>query len=204
MKLAVIGANGKTGRVFVRTALESGHTVTAAVHRHNSLPSHPNLVIRQVDATKPDDMNDLVNGQDAVISLIGHGLKTPPNVQTDAIKAIAKAMTKNQKLISLTGTGVRQPGDHIAIFDRLLNEPLALVMKTMVQDGRNHLAALEQSQVDWTVLRALKLTNRRKHSFQLLVNGPARLFVSRATVAQAILDVLKQKSFSRQAPIIGK
>lgn len=204
MKLAVIGANGKTGRVFVKAALEAGHQVTAAVHRHNSLSSHPNLVIKTVDATKPADMKKLVSGQDAVISLIGHGLKTPPNVQTDAIRAIAKAMTKNQKLISLTGTGVRRPGDHITIFDRLLNEPLALVMKSMVQDGRNHLTVLEQSQVDWTVLRALKLTNRQLHNFHLLLNGPARLFVSRATVSQAILEVLNDGSYSRQAPIIGK
>ena len=36
MQIAVIGANGLTGRAFIDAALEKGHTIRAGIHRKNS------------------------------------------------------------------------------------------------------------------------------------------------------------------------
>ena len=37
MKIAVIAANGRTGKAFVSKALKKGHQIRAGVHRKNNL-----------------------------------------------------------------------------------------------------------------------------------------------------------------------
>jgi hypothetical protein len=61
-----------------------------------------------------------------------------------------------------------------------------------------------RSGLDWTIIRVLKLQNIRTKPFELLENGPTKLFVSREEVAQAVLQVIEDKSFIQQAPIISK
>jgi putative NADH-flavin reductase len=203
MKIAVIAANGKSGRAFVKAALAAGHTVTAGVHNKNSLQPDTLLTVVTCDATKLADVKKLVQGQDIIVSLIGHNRKTTSNIQTRAMQNLIKVIDK-QKLISLTGSGVRLPGDKVAMTDHILNAMLKRAARTMVQDGIDHLACLQASQINWTVIRALVLTNGKLASFKLLEHGPTTLLTSRNTVAQAILQIINDSSFKRQAPVIGR
>jgi putative NADH-flavin reductase len=204
MKLAVIGANGRSGKIFIEHALHNGHEITAGVF-HGELPA--DMPIRQVqcDATSAADLAALIAGQDAVVSLIGHVKGSPPDVQARAIQALVGVMQTQgvKRVVSLTGTGVRFPGDKITLVDRFLNMAVSIVDKPRVQDGRDHVRILQQSDLDWTVIRVLKLQNTEPGSFSLREHGPTKPYVSREEVAAAILQVLEQGSFVHQAPIIS-
>lgn len=207
MKIAVIAANGRTGRVFVEAALAAGHQVQAGVHRTHTLVPHQNLAIVTCDATKQTDLAALFKGQEAIISFVGHDKHSPPHLQTTVIQTALPVMHELgiTRIVSLTGTGVRIPGDNIPPIDRLLNLGISRIDPARIQDGKDHVRALEASDVDWTVIRVLKLLDRRQaQPFQLLLHGPTRWFTSRRTVANAVLQVLEQHSFVQQAPIIGK
>lgn len=52
-------------------------------------------------------------------------------------------------------------------------------------------------------MRVLKLQNIRPKSYVLTENGPTKLVVSRAEVAQAICEVLTQNSFIKKAPMLS-
>lgn len=206
MKIAVIAANGRTGQAFVQAALKAGHQVQAGIHNSSSMKATPGLSLIECDATQESEVTKLIQGQDAVVSFIGHVRGSPPNVQTKATKVIVSAMDKlNQKrLVSLTGTGVRFPKDKITLTDRILNTSIGIIDPKRVVDGINHAEVLKNSDLDWTIIRVLKLTSGNRRPFTLQLNGPTKQFVSREEVAHAVLEVLEQHRFIRQAPIIGK
>lgn len=206
MVIAVIGANGKSGRAFVDLALNSGHTVRAGYNRHNNLPTHKNLLTLKCDATNPLEVEQLLSGTDAVVSLIGHTRKSPARVQTQSIQVVLLAMKKLgiKRLVSLTGTGVRRSGDKIPLIDYLLTFGVGIFDPKRVDDGIEHMKVLDNDASDWTVIRVLKLQNNKPRPFSLTEHGPTKLITSRYEVAQAILQILEQNSFIRQTPIISK
>lgn len=206
MNIAVIAANGRSGKVFVEKALIAGHIVRAGIHQSNTLESHPNLTIVECDATKEKDVSSLINGQDAVVSFIGHVKNSPAFVQTDAIKTVIAAMRSSglKRIVSLTGTGVRFPGDKIGFVDWFLNTGVAFVDPARIKDGKSHVAELQKSDLAWTIIRVLKLENIKASPFVLTENGPTKWVVSREDVASATLQVLEQNSFIQKAPIISR
>lgn len=206
MNIAVIAANGRSGRVFVDEALAAGHSVRAGVRGTHNFDTQPNLTVISCDATKVEELERLIEGQDVVVSLIGHGKNSPPHLQTDAMKALRTAMKRAHisRCVSLTGTGVRFPGDRITLIDRILNAAVGIIDPARVRDGKDHVAFLQQTDLDWTVVRVLKLENISPRPFELRQNGPTKIVVGRREVAKAILQIIEENSFVRQSPIISK
>ena len=108
-----------------------------------------------------------------------------------------------RRFISLTGTGVRMPGDKPGLIDKLGNWWMMQADPERVRDGIAHAEVMMQSSSDWTLLRVLKLTNGM-HSGQpvLAANVPTELFTPRARVAAAIVRLLQGNEYVRQAPVI--
>ena len=206
MKIAVIAANGRSGQAFVEAALTAGHSISAGVRGKSYLKSHPSLTVVECDATNEAQLENLLSGQEAVASFIGHVKGSEPNVQTIAIQKVVDVMKALgvKRLISLTGTGVRFPGDKISLIDRFLNLSISIIDPARVKDGKNHVEVLKASDLDWTVIRVLKLQNVPPKPFTLREHGPTKWYVGRQEVAQAVLQVLEESSFVKQAPIISK
>ena len=205
MKIAVIAANGRSGKVFVRAALAAGHEIRAGVHSRSTFKPQPNLTIVKCDATNPDELRKLLTGQDAVVSLIGHVKGSEADVQTKATENTISLMRTLdiKRIVSLTGTGVRFPGDKITLIDRFVSYGIKLIDPARVRDGKNHVEALKRCGLDWTVLRVSKLQNTRPRAYSLTLSGPPKLYVARREVAKAILEVLENNTFIGQAPIIS-
>jgi len=205
MNIAVIAANGRSGSAFVRLALTAGHSVRAGVYKGDTLEEHPSLTLVKCDATNQDDLANLIKGQDAVVSFIGHVKGSPAQVQTNAMWVLTTVMKEQSatRLVSLTGTGVRFPGDKITVMDRVLNLSISIIDPARIKDGKDHVAFLQQTDLDWTVIRVLKLQNVDAKPYVLKQNGPTKLFVGRDEVAKAALEVLEQNTFIKQAPIIS-
>lgn len=206
MNIAVIAANGRSGNAFVKQALAAGHSVRAGVYKSNNLQEHPNLTIVECDATNKDDLANLIKGQDAAVSFIGHVKGSPAQVQTNTMRVLVEAMNEQNitRLVSLTGTGVRFPGDKITLMDRILNLSISIIDPARIKDGKDHVAFLQQTDLDWTIIRVLKLQNVKAKPFTLKQSGPTKLYVGRDEVAKATLQVLEQNTFICRAPIISK
>jgi putative NADH-flavin reductase len=206
MRIAVIAANGRSGKAFVMEALDQRHSINAGVHSHSDFEPNPHLSVIKCDSTNKQDLKRLINGQDAVVSLIGHNKKASKDIQSLTIQNTLEVMSElnMKRIISLTGTGVRFTGDKISLIDKILNYSINIIDPDRINDGKRHVELLKDSQSDWTVLRVLKLMNTPAKAFKLSLNGPSKIFVSRDEVAQAILEILRDDRYIQQAPIVGK
>jgi putative NADH-flavin reductase len=206
MRIAVIAANGRLGKVFVEAALAAGHSVRAGIRGENNLAPHAQLEVVSCDATKYDDLRLLFRDQEVVVSAIGHTKGVAPNVQTLATEAIASVMNELdiKRFVDVTGTGVRFPGDKITLIDRILNLAVEIIDKDRVKDGRDHQEVLKKSNLDWTTIRILKLQNVADRPYSLSLHGPTKWYVGRSEVAKAMLQVINEHSFIKQSPIVSR
>lgn len=71
MRIALFGATGRVGQVFLERALAQGHDVTALVRDVTKLAAHPQLTIIQGDAKQYEDVEQVMTGADVVVSSLG-------------------------------------------------------------------------------------------------------------------------------------
>lgn len=206
MKIAVVAAQGRSGQAFVAEALVAGHEVSAGIRGVSPFEPNKNLRTIECDATNSEQVSDLIAGCDAVVSLIGHVKGSDAFVQTEATRAIILAMNSLgiKRFVSLTGTGVWIKGDRYEWFVKLLNKISALVGVKRFDDGIAHVKALEASDLDWTVVRVLRLTDGEPGKFSLKPHGPVKVPTPRREVARAILQILHDSSFVREYPVVSQ
>lgn len=205
MRVAILGANGRSGKACVEAMLAAGHTIRAGIHSSRGVINQANVEYVAFDGTDAASVTQLIAGCDAVISLVGHVKGSPAFMQTDTITNVIAAMHEQHitRLISLTGTGARLKGDRPSLIDRFLNLGIKLIDPKRINDGIRHTKVIQNSDLDWTIIRVLKLTNGEPRNYTLTNGGPAQITTSRATVAQVIVDILENEKYYRSAPVIS-
>ncbi len=204
--VAVLGADGRSGQECVTALLNAGYMVRAGVHS-GSLEPRAGLTQQECNVMNKSDIQALLQGASIVVSLIGHGKGSPVNLQVTAIRNCIEALQDqpDSRLISLTGTGVRFPGDKPSLIDHILNISIKLIDRNRIIDGIEHAKVMQQGPVNWTLVRVLKLTNGKHHGTpHLTTGGPAELFTPRARVAAAIVEIIRTNTFHRQAPVVSR
>ena len=204
MKILVLGANGRTGKLVVDYALSRGHQVAGLVKSSwDDAPANVKVVVG--DVNNYEDIYKALPGIDVVISTVGHVKGSDKRMQTNMIDNIIRAIGSTDygiKIVSLTGTGVRLKGDMITPIDLLLNIAVKVLDSNRVKDGTEHFKHLQESSINWSVVRVLKLTSGNSMQYRLSENGPAKTFVSRLEVARALVEVAESSSWDKKAPII--
>lgn len=159
--LLVLGGTGRTGRHFVRLALDAGHRVRV-VTRASSTPlgTHPQLEIRHGSITDPGlALDPLLETVDGVVAMLGDaGAQRTAMVNTAFVRRLIPAMRR-----SSTNRFLYQAGGLSAPPDRRLPLTLRAVRATVArsyigqhQDNEavmRHLAE-EAADIDWVVHRA--------------------------------------------------
>lgn len=118
MKVVIFGSTGRTGRILVQKAIEEGWMVTAFARMPSALQiNHPRLTIFQGDATISDQVDEVIEGQDAVLSAVGTDLGQT-NLRHASMENIVSAMKKHgvKRIIGIGGMGVLQASETIQIY----------------------------------------------------------------------------------------
>ena len=209
MKLVVFGATGRTGFPLIKQALDKKHTITAFVRDPEKLPSEiKDIDVIQGDVLNPEDVDKAIQGQDAVVSVIGQSKKSPEHLQTRATEHMVAAMKEHgvQRIVSLTGAGVRIQKDTPKLFDKFMKILLNIFAKRVLKDAEGHYEILKSSgELNWTVVRVPVLTEGElKGSYRVsYVGQDTGAKISRADVAHFILQTLKDESYIHDAPMIS-
>ena len=208
MKLAIFGAAGRTGIPLVQQALEGGNDVVALVRTPSKLAiGNERLTVVQGDVANLADVERVVQGADAVLSVLGHVKDSEPDILTKAIRNIITAMDKYdvKRLVSLSGASVSAPQDKPKLVNRLIKFFTQATTGSLLKDAEQHFTALQNSDVDWVVVRGPILTEGPHTGTYRVgwtgVNTGIR--VSRADIADFMLKQVTDTTYLRQAPLIS-
>ena len=207
MRIAVLGANGQTGRLLTQQVLDSGHEAVAVTRRPAEFPlSGERLRIADADAHHPADVAAAIAGADAVISVLGVPM-TLRRIDTYSVAArnIIRAMADNGigRLVAVSSTAVASyPGRTGAPLALKFVEPVLKrsIGRTTYADQRAMESVISGSGLDWTVVRPSGLFDL-DHVTDYLAGevDPVGAFTSRTDLAHYLL-ALAQTS-GPQAPV---
>jgi putative NADH-flavin reductase len=206
-QITVFGANGQIGRRVVELLLERGCKVIAAVHGHNSLPEHEHLTVMTVDIYDAASIERAMNGSSVVVSALGSWGTKRKDILTVGMRHIIPAMDKLQirRIVSLTGADARAAGDKMGIIHWLTHLSIGIVAPKILRDGEQHIALLEQSQLDWTVIRSPIMSSADSVGYGVLsLHRPLPWQrISRQYVAETMVQAIEDDEWVRQAPYIS-
>jgi putative NADH-flavin reductase len=210
MKIIVFGATGGTGKLIVSQALAKGHSVTAFVRNPEGLTQDPHLRVIQGDVFDFNAVVGAVRGHRAVLSALGARTLKKTDILDKAIPHILEAMRQEYvtRLIVLGASGVVR--DHGKYQNALTNMALWVAKKTALKHPFIDQAAQERllaaSDVDYTIVRAPRLLDGPfTGTYRILPDAlaPGALRITRADVADFMLQQLTDPRFHRQGPYIG-
>jgi putative NADH-flavin reductase len=216
MKLTIFGATGGFGRRALEQAIAAGHDVTAVVRDPHKLPG-TEARIATADLSDPDPatLNSAITAADAILSGLGARAKADVGVAWRGTAAIAKAMqaagVRRIVVVSAAPVGTvpspgrpepprHDPGDGFVI--RNVAFP---ILRRAFGENYADLAQMEDvlrdSDLDWTVIRPVRLTGKPltgRYRTAYGQNVRRGLFISRADVAHCMLRVMDQPETFRQ------
>ncbi len=208
VRIVVIGATGRTGRVVVEQALGHGDEVVAFAREPERLGlDHQRLTLARGDVRDLDSLRASMQEADAVISAIG----APPGRSVDIYSAgignIMQAMVEAQvpRLAVVSAAGTFHRNDkNIALGYRLM-------MKATLGGLYDDLERMEQrvmaSELEWTIVRPAGLTEgeltgryRVGDHGRPLKDGQR---IARADVAALLLKSLSTDRWLRRAVTVA-
>ena len=206
LRILIIGATGGTGRQLVRQALEQGHQVTAFVRKPEKLKiAHPSLRVTRGDVLDYASVESAMQGQDAVLSALGHKhLLGPTKILSEGTANILRAMKtfRVPRFICESSLGVGSAVGRLGLPATLGFVPL--VLPFYFWDRVRQEKLLEDSNVDWVIVRPAMLTNgSRSGRYRYGSDVGSYIWpnrISRADVADFMLNQLKDDSYVGTAP----
>ena len=207
--VVVLGATGRTGRIFVQEAVTRGHTVKALVRNVNARLDFPTGVkVIQGDATDEISLHQLIEGADVVVSLLGRAKGSSSDLKVKSTRLSLSVMQRTgvSRFIRLASApfGVHGEGDDPTGGQKLLAGLVKVFAGAMVRDERKASEDVRNSSVEWTLVRAPILTDAPypgKYKVGSLGRKSGRR-VSRATIARFILDEIENGRHVRESPLV--
>jgi putative NADH-flavin reductase len=152
--ILILGSTGKIGSLLTKKLLEKKYFVTALVRNPNKLTiQSSNLKIIQGDVSSSKDLGIALNNVDAVISVLGHGFRTPFPIQKRTMEVLIPVMEDKEikRLITITGSDLLVEGDEYPLYAKLQRKIFSLVDPYRMADAVDQQKILEKSNLDWTV-----------------------------------------------------
>ncbi|MBV9160943.1 MAG: NAD(P)H-binding protein [Pseudonocardiales bacterium] len=190
---------------MVQQALSRGHNVVAVVRRPDALAlTDERLSVRQGDVLDPDSIARAIEGSETVISALGsHTRRTPTTIYSEGISNIVAALpaADASRLIAISAAPTG-PWSEVSTFERLVVYPLLeFLFGASYDDMRRMEGVLAHSEVDWTIFRPPRLTDREaKGNYRTSITGalPRAYTITRGDLATAILDSITDDSLVRR------
>jgi putative NADH-flavin reductase len=201
MRIAIFGANGQTGRLATRLALDAGHTTIAVTRRPGDFSfTDPSLTVAEADVLNADAVAGIVADSDAVLSALGVPF-TRETVDTYS-KGTANIVTAMQssgvtRLVVVSSTGAYpakgRTGSPFAlrVFEPVITKTIG---KTVYDDIRRMESVVRDSGLDWTIVRPSGLFDLPQVTEYLAGEiNPVGAFTSRSDLADYLVALAVQQ-----------
>ena len=216
MRIAVFGATGRTGQPLVEQAVERGHKVVAFVRDatgfSSTIRNDDRVSIVEGDAYTGEGVERAIVGVgdpvDAVVSVLAQTSDEPDDLLTEAGRHMLSAMSQHsvERFVTLVGAGVREEGESVSLGGRMMGALLKLLARGVLEDARDQVELIKESDTRWTVVRGPRLTEdahtgKFRHGTDLSLG--MRDTAARANVADFILDCLEDDLYVHEMPKVA-
>jgi putative NADH-flavin reductase len=202
MKIAIFGASGRTGILTVYQALDK-HQVTAFARTPSSVTiQHKNFKVIQGDILEYGKVKQAIEGQDVIISALGVESRKPTTVLSEGTRNILRAMEecKVNRFICMSSAGILG-NDAGILFGKII---LPLFLKQVFLDKVRQMKIIQETNLDWVIIRPTGLTDAPKTGkYKITLGPPVSRRIPRADVADFILKLMTDKQYDRQMPAIA-
>ncbi len=210
MRIAVVGAAGRTGRHVVEQAVSRGHHAVGVARQPEAIAmEHREVTSFAADVMDPGSLVDAFAGCEAVVSTLGIGTSRDPTVVysegiANVLDAMATASIGRLSVISAPPVGPR--AEQPFLERRLVMPILDRFFGPTYEDMRRMEAVLDDSRVEWVSLRPPRLVDRPATG-AYRIDADAPLPRARSLrypdLATALLDVLERDDLQRRAAYVA-
>ncbi|NBP78311.1 MAG: hypothetical protein EBQ56_17610 [Proteobacteria bacterium] len=208
MKLAIFGATGSTGGLVVTHALHGGHEVIALVRDPARLSlQHPRLTVRGGHPVLMEDVENCVEGADAVIHCLGIGGKgdgQPTSLISDAVKVTLAAMARHRvsRIVCMSNVGAGGSGTWFA--NAIIIPVFFRWLLPILKDKDRMEAALRASSAEWVSVRLPRIIDGPEKPLRVSPDGRGIGFsITAASTARFLLARATGAEFLRETPSIS-
>ena len=198
-KIVIFGATGGTGMQLVKQALEDGHEVTAFVRTPSKLAiTNKNLNVCKGDVLNYDDVCQAVKNNEVVLCALGMPASDKSTLRADGTSNIIKAMKENDldRIICQTSLGFGDSKEVLPWHMKYIIVPF--ILKNAFRDHELQEEIIENSKLNWTIVRPGNMTNGDKtkiYNFGFKPTDRIKLKVSRADVAHFMLKQISTNQY---------
>jgi nucleoside-diphosphate-sugar epimerase len=201
MRIVIFGANGQTGRLATRRALDAGHRTVAVTRRPDDFPfSDPALTLARADVRDADAVARVVADADAVLSTLGVPFtREPVDTYSRGTANIVTAMASSgaSRLVVVSSSGAYPAlGRTGAPFALRMFEPVITktIGKTVYDDIRLMESVVRDSDLEWTIVRPSGLFDLPEVTEYIAGEvDPVGAFTSRTDLADYLVALAAQR-----------
>ncbi|TKD65356.1 NAD(P)-dependent oxidoreductase [Flavobacterium sp. ASW18X] len=215
MKILLLGATGRTGKLVLKRALADGFEVHCLARNSNRIKPQQKLTVIEGDANDIQDLQKALNGCDAIISVLNISrtsdfpwapLKTPKTYLSDVmhkLTTIAQQESIN-KIVICSAWGVAETNKDLPFWFRWLIKYSNIGFA--YKDHEKQEKILYSSELNWTIVRPVGLTNSsQKASIQESWNNQPKpnLLVSRDSVARYLINSITRTDLNHKTVVVS-
>jgi len=217
MKILILGATGRTGRLIVEEALKQGYDLNVLVRDKNKIPfDSKSIKVYQGTPARRADLAAAMQGCEVVISALAVAkasdapwskLISPENFVSESLKnVIAEANQQNLKrLITISAWGVLETKKDVPFWFKWMIDYTNL--RHVYADHAAQEKLLAASNLTWTAARPVALNDSKKiKTLTVSFNNLPKpsLYISRQSVAKFIVDIVKSDKYDSKSPTISE
>lgn len=208
MRIALFGATGKVGALFMDKALRAGHEVVAYVRNSKKMAPRERLSVVEGELSNPERLEQAIKGTDAVVSVIGPLGRQEKLIFAPGYENIVSAMKKHgvKRLIALGTPSIPSSLDRPSLIFGALIVIVGMIIHKGYEDIQRVGEVVRESGLEWTLVRVPLLTNRPargKITIGHFGNGVWWPRLSREDFADFLLKQLTDKTYIGKAPAIS-
>ncbi len=205
--IALFGGTGRTGHPTLQKLLDAGFRVRAQARNPAGIPiEHERLTVIKGSFNDPGAVAEVIEGSDAVISLVGHVKDSEKDLLTTGLGYVIYAMDKRglKRIVNLTGAGVPHPKDKPKFVDKAFRFVMGTFFKDVIHDATESSFLLRASDLDYTNVRGPRLTEgAAKGTRKVGYVGEINSSLTREDLATFIVEVLIEDEYIRDEPAVS-